>query len=236
MKAVLLSGGYGKRLKPLTESLPKPLLEVAGKPIIVWQIEWLKKHGIDEFIVCVGYLREKIIETLGSGHRLGVKIGYSVEDEPLGTGGALKNAEHLLKSDKVFLVLNGDVLTTLNPLKLIDSLGSSIACMALTRLPSPYGIVEFDRETRLVKRFEEKPRLPNYINAGVYAFTADVLSYLPEQGDLEKQTFPRLVEKKALMAVLYEDDDWISIDSHKDLEEAKRVVAKFSQLKEASQP
>ncbi|MEM4343432.1 MAG: nucleotidyltransferase family protein, partial [Candidatus Caldarchaeum sp.] len=97
MKAVLLAGGYGKRLKPLTETTPKPLLEVSGKPILVWQIEWLKKLGVREFIVCAGYLREKIIEALGSGGRLGVKVGYSVEDEPLGTGGALKNAEHLLK-------------------------------------------------------------------------------------------------------------------------------------------
>lgn len=227
MKAVLLSGGYGKRLKPLTESIPKPLIEVAGKPIIVWQIEWLKKHGIKEFIICVGYLREKIVESLGSGQRLGVKIGYSVEDEPLGTAGALKNAEHLLRSDEVFVVVNGDVLTTLNPLRLVEKIDHNMACIALTRLPSPYGIVEFDETTNLVKKFEEKPRLPNYINAGVYAFSSKVLDYIPQTGDLEKTTFPLLVERKSLVAVVYEADDWISIDSHKDLEEARRVVEKF---------
>ncbi|MCS6784156.1 MAG: nucleotidyltransferase family protein [Candidatus Caldarchaeum sp.] len=227
MKAVLLSGGFGKRLKPLTESIPKPLIEIAGKPIIVWQIEWLKKHGINEFIVCAGYLREKIIEALGSGHRLGVKVGYSVEDEPLGTGGALKNAEHLIKSDKVFVVVNGDVLTTLNPLRLVEKIDNYIACMALTKLPSPYGIVEFDERSNLVEKFEEKPRLPHYINAGVYAFSSAVFDYLPSNGDLEKTTFPLLVEKKSLLAVAYENDDWISIDSHKDLDEAKRVVQKI---------
>lgn len=227
MKAVILAGGYGKRLKPLTESIPKPLIEVAGKPIIEWQIGWLKKHGVNEFVICVGYLREKIIEALGSGSRLGVRIGYAVEDEPLGTGGALKNAEHLLKSDRVFLVLNGDVLTTLDPMKLVDRIDGYLAAMALTSLPSPYGIVEFDETTKLVKKFEEKPRLPNYINAGVYAFSAAVLQYLPMSGDLEKITFPVLVERKSLLAVVYDADDWISIDSHKDLEEAKRVVSRL---------
>jgi len=151
VKAVLLAGGYGKRLRPLTDTVPKPLLEVADKPIIVWQIEWLKAHGIREFVVCAGYLREMIVQTLGSGGKFGVKIGYSVEDEPLGTGGALKNAEHLLKSDSKFIVVNGDVLTTLNPLKMTDLLDRYVACIALTRLPSPYGIVEFDSASYRVR-------------------------------------------------------------------------------------
>ncbi|MEM4281012.1 MAG: nucleotidyltransferase family protein [Candidatus Caldarchaeum sp.] len=224
LKAVLLAGGFGKRLKPLTETLPKPLLDVAGKPIIVWQIEWLKSFGIREFVVCAGYLKERIIEVLGSGSKLGVKIGYSVEDEPLGTGGALKNGEHILKSDKSFIVVNGDVLTTLNPLKMIEGLDECIACIALTRLPSPYGIVEFDEKTLIVRKFTEKPQLPNYINAGVYAFTSEVFKYLPDSGDLEKVTFPLLVEKNAIKAMPYENEEWISIDSHKDLEEAKKVV------------
>jgi len=230
LKAVLLAGGYGKRLKPLTENLPKPLLEVMGKPIIVWQIEWLKKHGVYEFIVCAGYLREKIVEVLGSGARYGVKIGYAVEDEPMGTGGALKNAEHLLKADKSFLVVNGDVLTTLNPIKMLELLEGSIACIALTQLPSPYGIVEFDRKTYHVTQFAEKPRLPNYINAGVYAFTSEVFNYLPEVGDLEKTTFPKLVEIKAVKAYPYDGIEWISIDSHKDLEEANRIVKRFQEV------
>ncbi|MEM1942737.1 MAG: nucleotidyltransferase family protein [Candidatus Caldarchaeum sp.] len=229
MKAVLLAGGYGKRLKPLTETTPKPLLEVSGKPILVWQIEWLKKLGVREFIVCAGYLREKIIEALGSGGRLGVKIGYSVEDEPLGTGGALKNAEHLLKHDSQFIVVNGDILTTLNPLTMLDHLTDCIACIALTRLPSPYGIVEFDEKSHYVKRFAEKPQLSNYINAGVYLFASGVFEYLPDRGDLEKHTFPLLVDKNAIKAFPYEDAEWISIDSHKDLEEAMRVVRRFAE-------
>jgi len=229
VKAVLLAGGYGKRLRPLTDSIPKPLLEVAGKPIIVWQIEWLKGYAIREFVVCAGYLREMIVQTLGSGGKFGVRIGYSVEDEPLGTGGALKNAEHLLKSDRQFIVVNGDILTTLNPLKMTELLDNCVACIALTRLPSPYGIVEFDSVSHKVSRFEEKPRLPNYINAGVYAFTADIFKYLPEKGDLEKHTFPNLVERGLVCAHPYEAE-WISIDSHKDLEEAKRVVSRIQPL------
>ncbi len=96
MKAVILAGGLGKRLKPLTDERPKPMIEVQNIPIIEWQIRWFKMHGINEIIICVGHLKEQIIDYIGSGNKFGVKVGYAVEEEPLGTGGALKNAESLL--------------------------------------------------------------------------------------------------------------------------------------------
>ena len=90
MKAVILAGGYGKRLRPLTEERPKPLVEVGGKPIIEWQVNWLKSMGVDSFIVLAGYLKEKVMDHLGAGSKWGVKMAYLIEEEPLGTGGALK--------------------------------------------------------------------------------------------------------------------------------------------------
>ncbi|RLG09596.1 MAG: nucleotidyltransferase, partial [Thaumarchaeota archaeon] len=99
MKAVILAGGYGKRLKPYTENVPKPLLSVAGRSILEWQIRWLKHYGFREILICAGYLKEKIVNEVGSGTKYGVKVGYVVEDKPLGTGGAVKNAEHILKND-----------------------------------------------------------------------------------------------------------------------------------------
>ncbi len=227
MKAVILAGGYGKRLRPLTEEVPKPLVEVAGKPIIIWQIEWLKKYGIRDFIILVGYLRHRIIERLGSGQSLGVRVAYVVEDEPLGTGGALKNAEHLLRGEEVFLVLNGDIITDLNPMRLVEELEKrrgAVGAIAAIPLRCPYGLLEITEEG-LVKGFREKPILREYwVNAGVYALRSEILDYLPRKGDIERTAFPKLASEGRLIAVKYLDVYWRSIDTFKDVEEASREL------------
>ena len=218
-KVVILAGGYGKRLRPLTIEKPKPLVEVAGRPIIEWQILHFKSLGYRDFVLLVGYKWEKIVEYLGSGRKLGVRIAYVVEDEPLGTGGAIRNAEHLLRDEDYFLVTNGDVITNLDARKLVDRLeGSIIAAMALVPLRSPYGIVEVD-ENGLVTRFVEKPTLEYWINAGVYAFRPEVLDWLPERGDIERKGFPELAAEKRLAGVGFRDVFWRSIDTVKDVEE-----------------
>lgn len=223
MKAIILAGGLGRRLRPLTEDTPKPLLEVSGKPIIVWQIEWLKKYGINEIIICAGYLREKIIKRLGNGCKFGVKIGYVVEDIPLGTGGAIKNTEIFLKNEVGFYILNGDILTDLDPSKLRNIGEKYIGSIALVQLKSPYGIIETEGE-RII-RFREKPLIKEYwINAGIYYFKPQIFEYLPEKGDIEKKTFPLLAEKGLVMAVKYENVFWKSIDTHKDLQEAEKYI------------
>ncbi len=225
--AAILAGGFGKRLRPLTERIPKPLLEVAGKPIIVHQIEWLKSYGFDEILVMTGWLKEKIIEELGSGSKYGVTIVYSVEDEPLGTAGALKNAAGILSKREEFLVLNGDILTNINPRLLVDNLNDDvIAVMAAVQLKSPYGVLEID-ERGLIKGFREKPILEGYwINAGVYAMRPQIFEYVPEKGDLEKMVFPVLASKGLLRAVKYDLNVyyWRSIDTHKDLDEASKEL------------
>lgn len=226
MKAVILAGGYGKRLRPLTENVPKPLLKISGRSIIEWQFEWLKSYGINEVVICAGHLKEKIMEEVGSGQRFEVRVSYVVEDKPMGTGGALYNAMHLFMKEDAFLVVNGDVLTNLDPRILTNELKDDcIGAIAVVPLPSPYGIVEFDGGTSKIKSFKEKPRLMDYwINAGVYAFTPKIINYLPKEGDLEKITFPELAENGLLKAVPFKDCRWISIDSHKDLEEAESFV------------
>lgn len=229
--AAILAGGFGKRLRPYTEEIPKPLVPVAGRPILEWQIEWLKKYGIEEFVLLVGYRKEKIIEHMGSGSRLGVKVTYVVEDEPLGTGGALKNAEHILSRNDVFLALNGDIITNLNPLKLVEKVrsGGYIAAIAAIPLPSPYGIIEVV-DSR-VTGFREKPKLKDYwINAGVYAMTPRVFDYLPEKGDIEKTGFPEMARDGLLAAVKYDNVFWKSIDTYKDLEEATREITRLGGL------
>jgi NDP-sugar pyrophosphorylase family protein len=223
LKAVILAGGYGKRLRPLTDSRPKALVEISGKPIIEWQINWLIAYGIREFIICAGYMKEKFLETIGSGSKYGVKIYYSIEDEPLGTGGALKNTEGLLKNEEGFLALNGDIITNLNPIELIKNNNETTGTIALVPLKSPYGIVEIT-DTNFIKNFIEKPQLDYWINAGVYYFKPEIFNYLPEKGDIERTTFPELAKMSKLNAVKFRNVFWKSIDTQKDIEEVEKEI------------
>jgi len=221
MKAVILAGGYGKRLKPLTNDRPKPMIEVSGVPILEWQIDWLHKHDINEIIICVGYLHDIVVNYIGSGKKFGVKVGYSVEEEPLGTGGALKNAESLL-SGTSFLALNGDILTDLDPWKLVADLTPNImGSIASVPLSSPYGIIEIEKG--FARGFREKPILQDYwINAGVYCLSTDILDILPENGNIEATTMPKLAKEGRLKVTKYDEVNWRSIDTHKDIEEAEK--------------
>jgi NDP-sugar pyrophosphorylase family protein len=221
MKAVILAGGFGKRLKPLTDQKPKPMIEVLNIPIIEWQVRWLRKFGVKEFVMCVGYMREQILDHIGDGNKFGAKVEYSVEEEPLGTGGALKNAKELLTGHNSFFMLNGDVLTELDPTRLQVPNSHTIA---LVPLRSPFGVVELDRNSRVLG-FIEKPEIPDrWINAGVYHFTKEVFEYLPENGNIEVTALPALAKEGKLQAVKYRNVFWRSIDSHKDIEEAAKEI------------
>ncbi|MCG3109758.1 Bifunctional protein GlmU [Metallosphaera sp. J1] len=216
MKALILAGGFGKRLRPFTDDKPKPLLEIAGKPILEWQILWLKKYGIREFVILTGYKKEALIDWASTNSdRLEVNFVYSVENEPMGTGGAIRKVRHFINED--FLVVNGDILTNLD-VNMLSSMS-----IALVPLKSPYGIVEVNGEK--VARFVEKPTLyDHWINAGVYRLSPSVFDYLPEKGDIERTTFPKLAEMGLLRAVKFEKVYWRSIDSVKDMEEAGNEV------------
>ncbi|MCD6563453.1 MAG: nucleotidyltransferase family protein [Thermoproteales archaeon] len=229
MKAVILAGGQGKRLRPLTDDRPKPLIPILNRPIIEWQILWLKKHGINEFLICTGYLKEKIMNTLGNGKRLGARIAYLVEEEPLGTGGAVKNAEPFLRNEEGFLLLNGDIITNLDPTRLYDIQGYSVN-IALVKMPSPYGIVKID-DSKVVE-FLEKPQLPYWINAGIYYIKPEALEYFPEKGDLERTALPRLAEKGKIKATTYDNIFWKSIDVYKDVEETEKHLRQHNHLEE----
>jgi mannose-1-phosphate guanylyltransferase len=224
MKAVILAGGLGKRLRPLTDERPKPMIEVLNQPIIEWQVKWFKKFGIDEFVICVGYLKEHIIDYIGSGSKFGVKVGYAVEEEPLGTGGALKNAQSLLggTENDGFFMINGDILTDLDPNTLQDGMPSS--AIAVVPLRSPYGVIELD-ESSNITGFVEKPQIKDrWINAGVYYFGSEIFSYLPDSGNLEVTALPVMIKNRKVKAIRYENSFWRSIDSHKDIEEASREI------------
>jgi Nucleoside-diphosphate-sugar pyrophosphorylase involved in lipopolysaccharide biosynthesis/translation initiation factor 2B, gamma/epsilon subunits (eIF-2Bgamma/eIF-2Bepsilon) len=123
LKAIILAGGRGKRLRPITDYVPKPLIPIKNIPIIEWQIKYLKKFGISEIIVCSGY-KTKMIENYLNNKKLGIKITFSIEDNPLGTGGAIKKAGKKIK-DKSFLVINGDIITNIDLKKMMEKENSN---------------------------------------------------------------------------------------------------------------
>jgi len=227
LKSVILAGGFGKRLKPLTDNRPKPMIEILDKPILEWQIKHLAKNNIKEIIICVGYLKEQIIDYISSGNKFDVHVAYTVEDEPLGTGGALKNTYSLLKDEKNgFFMINGDILTNINFLDLVNE--NNHSKLALVPLKSPYGIVEFD-ENLNVTGFEEKPNIDGkWINAGIYFFNQEVFDYLPERGNIETTALPAMAKEQKLKAKNFENSFWKSIDSHKDIEESSKELSKNS--------
>jgi mannose-1-phosphate guanylyltransferase len=221
---VILAGGLGKRLRPLTSDRPKPMIQINNTPIIELQVKWLKKFGITDIIVLVGHLREKIKHHLADGKKFGVNISYIEENVPLGTGGALKNAkDHIIQngnSDPGFFVINGDILTNLDPFTISEK-GSMT--LALVPMKSTFGIVETNGD--LVSKFIEKPSIEDmWINAGVYYFSNEIFDYLPDKGNLETVTLPLLVEKQKLKAKKFSNNYWRSIDSHKDVDEASKEI------------
>ncbi|MHB1908305.1 MAG: nucleotidyltransferase family protein [Nitrososphaerales archaeon] len=223
MKAVILAGGFGKRLKPLTDDRPKPMVEIGGVPILEWQINWLRNNNIKEIIICAGYLKSSVIDHIGSGQKFGVSVGFAIEEEPLGTGGALKNARALISGDS-FFAMNGDVLTNLDPTLLarfVQPKGDALAAIAAVPLRSPYGIIEM--ENGLARGFREKPTLKDYwINAGIYCLSSSILDVLPDKGSLEEITFSSLAKDGKIRVNKYENVLWRSIDTHKDIEEAQK--------------
>jgi mannose-1-phosphate guanylyltransferase len=233
VKGVILAGGLGKRLRPITDERPKPMIEVCDRPIIEWQIRWFKNHEVEEIVICVGYLKERIIDYIGSGNRFGVRVGYAVEEEPLGTGGALKNARSLINNsvDRGFFMVNGDILTDLDPNILKHTQNSSLA---LVPLKSPYGVIELD-ENGLVTGFVEKPQINDkWINAGVYFFTNDVFNFLPDYGNIETSALPVMAEGRNLRGVTFSTSFWRSVDSHKDMEEASKEIQSSQLLSRGS--
>jgi len=217
MKALILAGGEGRRLRPLTNDRPKPMLEMAGKPIIEWQIEWMKKHGVNSFVILAGYMKERLVEHLGTGAKLGVDISFQMEGEPLGTGGAVKSARAAFDKEERFVVANGDIITNFDLSKLI-AMNKNVATISLTPLRSTYGIVDTDGIRAVA--FREKPLVKDYwLNAGIYVMTREIFDYLPDKGSLEVSIFPKLVALGLMDAIKFDDVYWSSIDSFKDFEE-----------------
>ena len=221
MKAIILAGGIGKRLRPITDYVPKPLVPLKNAPIIEWQIKYLKKFGVDELIVCTGYKTEMIQHFLSMKDNFGIKIRFSIEKSPLGTGGAIKQAGKLIK-DESFFVINGDIITDIDLKKLLKKPNS----IAAIELRTKFGIMETKNDK--VTRFKEKKEISDiWMNAGIYHLQRKVLNDLPKKGDIEKTVFPDYAKKGILHTVKFKNTKWYSVDSFKDMEECSLEVHKI---------
>lgn len=220
MKAIILAGGRGKRLRPITDYVPKSLVPLNNIPIIEWQINYLKKFGIKEIIICVGYKAEMIKNVLAMKNDLGVKIKFLVEKTALGTGGAIKQAGLSIK-EKSFFVLNGDILTNIDLNKLAKKQNS----IASIELKTKFGVMETKDDK--VTKFTEKKEIPNlWMNAGIYHLQKEMLQDLPKKGDIERTLFPDYAKKGKLTTVKFKNVMWHSIDSFKDIEECSLEISK----------
>lgn len=227
MYALILAGGQGERLRPLTDTLPKPMVPVGGKPILEHQIEWLRAIGVSDVIFLAGYRWEAIKDHFGDGNGFGIRAIYSVEDSPLGRGGAIRKGFSQVPDDSgPVAVLNGDIITFDDPRALLrrhkeklTANPSHLATIMVVPMVSPYGLVEMSESGDVVD-FREKVEMPHWINAGVYILERDIVTELPELGDHETSTFPQLAQSGRISA--YESRAfWRSVDSFKDLREAE---------------
>ncbi len=203
------------------------MIEVGGVPIIGWQLSWLSKHKIREVIISIGYLKQVVMNYVGSGEKFGIQVQYSEEAEPLGTGGALKTARNFVLKEKQnsFLMMYGDILTDLDPALLVSHLrennDNALGSIASISLRSPFGIIDVKGDR--AREFREKPILKDYLmNAGVYCLSSEIFDLLPNKGSFESITLPKLAAQDKLLVTRYDEATrWRSIDSHKDIEEAE---------------
>ncbi|MBX7186904.1 MAG: NDP-sugar synthase [Vicinamibacteria bacterium] len=219
--AIILVGGEGTRLRPLTLDLPKPVVPVLDRPFLKFQLDLLRKASITDIVLCVAFRPERIRAVLGDGHADSVQLTYVLEETPLGTGGAVKNAEGALGERVV--VMNGDVLADMDLGAILKMHGETRAAATIVLHPvdnpSAYGLVETDQTGR-VTRFVEKPKpeeiTTNRINAGLYVLETRTLSLMPKgvPYSIERGYFPALIASGERVQAFTHEGYWIDIGTH----------------------
>jgi D-glycero-alpha-D-manno-heptose 1-phosphate guanylyltransferase len=209
MKAIILAGGLGTRLRTAVDNLPKPMAPVGGKPFLEYLLLQLKRGGIGDIVLSVGYKGEMIISYFGDGSSLGIRISYSEENKPLGTGGAIKQSIFHY-DDSQFIVMNGDSYFNISFADLLQchtgTPGLLTIGLALVKDRSRYGNVEINDDDGRVTSFQkEGPRTVGLINSGVYIVNRDIVNYIPEgQVSLEGHVLPLLKDDHLLYGKVFD--------------------------------
>lgn len=225
--AVILAGGAGVRLRPITDDMPKALVKVGEKPLLQWVVEWLRDGGVDDIVIGVAYLKEKITRYFGNGSKFGVHVRYSVHSVEGGTGEGFRLAirRHVTSDD--FLALNCDQIANVNLRAIFRSHTASkaTATLAVVHPQLPFGLVHIDSRGLCVG-FEEKPLMRSiFCSAGIYVFNKSILQALPRQGDIEKTTFPTLAKDRRLKVYIH-NGSFLTVNSLRELEVADREMRK----------
>ena len=224
--AVILAGGPGLRLRPLTDDRPKAMIEVAGRPMLEWALLGLRKNGIRQVIIGIAYKGERIMEHFQDGRNLGLNIQYSTHTVEGGTGEGFRLAIERYVRNKTFFGMNGDELTNVRFQDLLrfHYEHGGTATIAVASLRSPFGVVDI-RDSDVLA-FREKPIIDSVrVSIGVYVFERDILDYLPKKGEIEKTAFPRLAQEGKLKAFEH-DGFWMTVNTMKDLTEVEREIRK----------
>ena len=243
MKGIIIAGGAGTRLRPLTYTRPKPLIPVVNRPFLEYQVALLKRHGISEIIFCTNYMADKIAAHFGDGSNFGVSMRYAIEETPLGTAGAIKNAQAIAGRDTV-VVLNGDVLTDFDLGSIVNFHRQNKALVTLTLKevpsPSPYGVIITDATGR-VQEFREPSEAQkkalaanpdvettgvDYINAGIYVMEAEALDAIPSGRavSVERETYPKLLADGAPIYAIVSDGYWLDIGRAEQYRQATEAI------------
>lgn len=231
MQAVILAGGEGTRLRPLTLSVPKPVVPVVDRPFLRHQLDLLTRVGVQDVVFCIAYQPDRVRAVFGDGSAAGKRIRYAVEETPLGTGGAVKNAEPWL--DGTTLVFNGDVLTDVDLPAVVERhrRSGAAATLVLTPVPNPaaYGLVETDASGG-VRRFIEKPDpsqiTTDTINAGIYVLETSTLALMPPgvNHSIERAFFPALLARGDRVSAYVHRGYWIDIGTPEKYQQVHRDI------------
>lgn len=230
MKAVILAGGKGTRLKPYTTIIPKPLVPIGEKAILEILIGRLKKHGITDLILCVNHLAELIMVYFGDGSKWGVNIEYSFEDKPLSTVAPIKLIKDLPED---FFVMNGDLLTDFDFKKFYDYHLKSKELLTVAtykrKAKIDFGVIDADENNNVATRFKEKPEYEVSVSMGVYVFNRKVLKFVPTNKPFGfDDLMLALLDKKQSIKVYPYDGYWLDIGRQEDYEKANEDVKKLN--------
>ncbi len=221
--AVVLVGGSGLRMRPLTEDMPKCMIPLRGKPLIYWTLTWLKEYGIEHVVLGVSYRKEVVIN-YAKENSLGLKIDFSEHTQEGETGEGFRLAIKRHVTDENFLAMNGDELSNLNLERFINFHLSQkgVATIAVSPMCSPFAVLDVNGND--IIGFREKPLLEDtLVSAGMYVFNHAIYDYLPQVGSMEKLTFTVLAEKRLLKAYrLSRNERWLTVNSVKDLFTAEK--------------
>ena len=230
--AVVLVGGSGLRMRPLTEDLPKCMIPLRGKPLLYWTLSWLQDQGLDHVVLGVSHRKETVINYIRE-NPLGITVDFSEHTQEGETGEGFRLAIKRHVNDENFLAMNGDELTNMNLKKFVDFhfAQKGTATITVSPMQSPFAVLELKGND--IVEFKEKPLLEDkLINAGIYVFNHSICDYLPMIGAIEKTAFPKLAEKRLLKGYrLGKDERWLTINSVKDLSVAEKEFESIRGLK-----